>query len=461
MFTLIKNANLYAPAYLGKTDILLCGEKIAHISKTIELNESFCHTIDVQGKIVTPGFIDQHVHITGGGGQQGYASLVPEVTMSELVACGTTTVLGMLGTDGFAKELTTLYAKAKAIDDDGLSAYMLTSYYGLPTKTLMNSVADDLIFIDKVIGCKLAMSDDRSPFPTEQEILRIIHQVRLGGFTSGKGGILHIHLGALPEGIEPLLNIARHYPTLISYLSPTHLIRTEALFMQAVEFGKLGGMIDFSTGGSKFDTPHRCVIRALRAGVPLDRITFSSDGHGGVRRVNPETGEITYRPAPLNLNFKEVVALVNEEGVPLEQAITLITSNPARNLKLRAKGIVAQGADADLCFLAEDLQLTDVIARGKFVMQDGTIVKVRIMKKLIIFYIGFLCICLSAIAKQTLERPRGEHFFTYSQYPPFADRPVDVHYYIPSQGDIKQMPIVFVFEGGDRGYRYLLPYLHG
>ena len=58
MFTLIKNANLYAPAYLGKTDILLCGEKIAHISKTIELNESFCHTIDVQGKIVTPGFID-------------------------------------------------------------------------------------------------------------------------------------------------------------------------------------------------------------------------------------------------------------------------------------------------------------------------------------------------------------------------------------------------------------------
>ena len=342
MFTLIKNANLYAPAYLGKTDILLCGEKIAHISKTIELNESFCHTIDVQGKIVTPGFIDQHVHITGGGGQQGYASLVPEVTMSELVACGTTTVLGMLGTDGFAKELTTLYAKAKAIDDDGLSAYMLTNYYGLPTKTLMNSVADDLIFIDKVIGCKLAMSDDRSPFPTEQEILRIIHQVRLGGFTSGKGGILHIHLGALPEGIEPLLNIARHYPTLISYLSPTHLIRTEALFMQAVEFGKLGGMIDFSTGGSKFDTPHRCVIRALQAGVPLDRITFSSDGHGGVRRVNPETGEISYRPAPLNLNFKEVVALVNEEGVPLEQAITLITSNPARNLKLRAKGIEAQ-----------------------------------------------------------------------------------------------------------------------
>ena len=111
-------------------------------------------------------------------------------------------------------------------------------------------------------------------------------------------------MGALPEGIEPLLNIARHYPTLISYLSPTHLIRTEALFMQAVEFGKLGGMIDFSTGGSKFDTPHRCVIRALRAGVPLDRITFSSDGHGGVRRVNPETGEINLSSCSFEFKFQ-------------------------------------------------------------------------------------------------------------------------------------------------------------
>ena len=91
---------------LVKQTFCYAEKRLRIFQRSIELNESFCHTIDVQGKIVTPGFIDQHVHITGGGGQQGYASLVPEVTMSELVACGTTTVLGMLGTDGFAKELT-------------------------------------------------------------------------------------------------------------------------------------------------------------------------------------------------------------------------------------------------------------------------------------------------------------------------------------------------------------------
>lgn len=374
MFTLIQNADLYAPQHLGLNDILLADQKIALVQPKIELSGISFRTIDAGGCIVCPGFIDQHVHITGGGGQTGYASLVPEVSVSELVACGTTTVVGLLGTDGFVKELTTLYAKTKALEQDGLSAYMLTGFYGLPTKTLMPAVADDLIFIDKVIGCKLALSDDRSAFPTEQEILRLINQVRLGGFTSGKGGILHIHLGALPQGIEPLLNIARQYPTLISYLSPTHLIRTEALFRQAVEFACMGGMVDFSTGGTKFDAPHRCVLKALEANVPLDRITFSSDGRGGVRRVNPETGETTYRPAPLHLNLQEMTLLVKEGLLPLEKALTLITTNPARNLKLSAKGSISAGMDADLCFLDDELRLTHVIARGRMAMQNGRII---------------------------------------------------------------------------------------
>lgn len=371
MLTLIKNANLYAPQYLGMNDVLLADDKIAYINRKIEITGVPLKVIDAAGRNVTPGFIDQHVHITGGGGQDGYASLVPDIPMSELASCGTTTVVGLLGTDGFVKELTTLYAKTKALDDDGLSAYMLTSYYGLPPKTLMSCVADDLIFIDKVIGCKLAMSDDRCAFPTEQEILRLINQVRLGGFTSGKRGILHIHLGALPEGITALLSIARQYPTLIPYLSPTHLIRTEDLFLQAIEFARMGGMVDFSTGGTKFDTPHRCVIKALEAGVPLDRITFSSDGRGGVRRINPDTGETTYRPAPLHLNLQEMKLLVTEKLLPLEEALTLITTNPAHNLKLHHKGRIAVGSDADLCFLDDKLDITDVIARGEVIMQAG------------------------------------------------------------------------------------------
>lgn len=375
MLTIIKNACVYAPEKLGKKDLLLAGGRIIALKDTICLTGVEAEVFDARGKILAPGFIDQHVHITGGGGQTGYASLVPEVQMSELVACGTTTVVGLLGTDGFVKELTTLYAKTKALEMDGLSAYMLTSFYGLPEKTLMGSVADDLIFIDKVIGCKLALSDDRCAFPEEVDILRLLNQVRLGGFTSGKGGVLHIHLGNLPSGISVLLEIARKYPTLISYLSPTHMIRTEALFEQGLAFARLGGMVDISTGGTKFDAPHRCVLRALEAGIPLDRLTFSSDGHGGVRKVDPVTGHTTYTPAPLHLNRKEMVALVKDGQLPLEQALCLLTSNPARNMKLPGKGRVEVGYDADFCLMDEALNLTDVFARGVVVMQDYEVVK--------------------------------------------------------------------------------------
>ena len=374
MLKLIKNAEVYAPERLGRKDILVAGEKIIQIGSSINISGINVEVFDMKGKILTPGFIDQHVHITGGGGQTGYCSLVPEVQMSELIACGTTTVVGMLGTDGFVKELTTLYAKCKALDMDGITAYMHTNYYGLPEKTLMSSVANDLIFIDKVIGCKLAISDDRSSFPSEIEILRLINQVRLGGFTSNKTGILHIHVGALESGIEVLLEIAKKYPTLTPYISPTHVIRTKTLFDQAVRFAKMGGMIDISTGGTKYDEPYRCVLYAFQEGVEIGKMTFSSDGRGGVRKVDPITGEETYRPAPLHRNFLEVVRLVNEGGIPLETALCLITSNPAKNLNLKNKGRVREGLDADFCILDDKLVLSEVFAKGSLMMKNYQVI---------------------------------------------------------------------------------------
>lgn len=374
MFTLIKNADIYAPQHLGMNDILICNRQIVHIGRDLQLPNGFdVDVFDAEGLKVVPGFIDQHVHVIGGGGQLGFASLVPAVTVSELVEVGTTTVVGLLGTDGFVKDLGTLYAAVKAICQEGLSAYMLTSYYGLPERTLTGSVAEDLIYIDKVIGCKLAMSDDRSSFPTTLEILRLINQVRLGGFTSGKGGVLHIHLGAEETGIAQLIDIVKQHPKFADYLSPTHLIRTRPLFEQALEFASLGGMIDLSTGGTKFDQPRNCVMEAVGRGISINRITFSSDGHGGVRKENPETGEVIYRPAPLDLNYREMTLLVKDCGMALDDALKLITTNPARNLKLKSKGHIAVGMDADLCFLDDNLTLQHVMAMGRMAMMSQNI----------------------------------------------------------------------------------------
>ncbi len=123
-------------------------------------------------------------------------------------------------------------------------------------------------------------------------------------------------------------------------------------------------MIDISTGGTTFTNPHKAVQIALDEGVPLDNMTFSSDGRGGVKRENPATGEITYTPAPLDLNFNEMINLVRNDILPLEQALRLITSNPAKNMKIKHKGTLRPGFDADMVILNDKLEIDQVISMG-------------------------------------------------------------------------------------------------
>ena len=164
---LIKNANVYTPKHIGMKDILIGEEKILAIEDKIELDSKICPQWDAAGKIVTPGFIDQHIHITGAGGKNGFASMTPEIMLSELIACGSTTVVGLLGTDGTTRSIKNLYAKVKSLESEGLSAYMFTGYYGIEPTYITSTIQEDMIFIDKVLGCKIAITDIRSSYPTE------------------------------------------------------------------------------------------------------------------------------------------------------------------------------------------------------------------------------------------------------------------------------------------------------
>ena len=53
---LVKNAEIYAPEYLGKKDLLICGGKIECIQDSIRELPVECEVLDAEGKILTPGF---------------------------------------------------------------------------------------------------------------------------------------------------------------------------------------------------------------------------------------------------------------------------------------------------------------------------------------------------------------------------------------------------------------------
>ena len=370
---LIKNAQVYAPEKLGNKDILTGGGKILAIEDNIEANSVFT-VWDAQGKIVLPGFIDQHQHIIGAGGKHGFASMSPEVKMSQLVGCGTTTVVGLLGTDGTARSIKTLYAKCKALDMEGVSAYMFTGYFGLEPMHITQNIQEEMIYIDKVLGCKIAIADVRSSFPTDTELLRVLRQVRVGGLIAKKKGILHVHLGSLTTKLDSLLRLVTDFEFPIENISPTHCGRTLPLFEESIKFGKLGGMIDITTGASQYDKPHRSVLYAMEKGLSIDKMSFSSDGNAGLDKKDESGNLIGFRKAPIDTNYLESVALVQQGGIAIEEAFKLITINPAINLGLTNKGRIAIGADADLCCLDDNLKLTDVFAHGKQMMENSIVI---------------------------------------------------------------------------------------
>lgn len=188
MLTLIQGANVYAPTYLGTQDVLIGGGKIIAIDENIILDSSvLVKRIDGKNKLVTPGFVDSLVHITGGGGEAGFASRTPEMNLTDATLSGTTTVVGALGTDSSSRTLTNLVAKAKGLKEQGLNVFCHTGSYHLPAKTLTHSITDDIMYIEEFIGVgEVAISDHRSSQPTVQQLAELAAEAKVAGMLSGK-----------------------------------------------------------------------------------------------------------------------------------------------------------------------------------------------------------------------------------------------------------------------------------
>lgn len=384
---LIRQAEVYAPEYLGKKDILVINDKIVAIEDQISggFDQLTVEEIDGSSLIATPGFIDCHFHILGGGGEGGYQNRTPEVALSQLTTAGVTTVVGCLGTDGVGRDMVALISKAKGLEAEGISTYVYDGSYRLPLDPVTDSLIKDFLTIDKVIGIgEIAVSDHRSSQPSFEEFTRAVADARVGGMLSGKAGITNVHLGGGKRQYELLLQTVKETEIPISQFLPTHANRTSELFEASIAFAKMGGTIDFTASEDpdfweREDDEVRFskgLKRLLDEGIGLDQFTMTSDGQGSLPYFdenNQFIGLGVGSSRALMVGIKEAVQV---EQIPLEIALRAITSNPAKILKLAQKGRIAPGMDADLCLLNQDtLDVETVIAKGK-VMVDKKNVKV-------------------------------------------------------------------------------------
>lgn len=378
---LIKNIEVYAPEKIGEKDVLITGNKIYKISNEISLNTNLkIKVIDGKNKILIPGFIDSHVHILGGGGEGGYKTRTPEITLTDLTKHGITTVIGCLGTDGTTRTMSNLIAKAKGLKEEGISCYIYTGSYQFPVKTLTQNIQDDIILIEEIIGVgELALSDHRSSHPSIEDLVKVASQARVGGILSNKAGIINIHLGDGKENFSKILQVVENTEIPITQFLPTHCTRNPKVFEEALKYAKKGGYIDFTTSTThKFlengETKCSKALKiALEKNIPIENITFTSDGQGSLPKFDSKGNFIGLDIGKSSSLYKEVKNAIIKENIPIEKAIKVITENPAKILKLKNKGTIEEKKDADIVILDKDLEINTVISMGKIMIENKKI----------------------------------------------------------------------------------------
>ena len=369
---LIKNADVYTPEYIGQKDVLIAGGKIEYIADKIEIPEA--KVIDATNLKLIPGLIDQHVHVTGGGGEGGFKTRAPEVNLSELIKGGITTVVGLLGTDGVTRSLENLYAKTMALNEEGITAYMLTGAYDYPSPTLTGEVDRDVVLIEKVLGVKLAISDHRAPNVTLNQLIQLASKIRVAGMLSGKPGMVTLHMGDAKSGLRPVFDALENSAIPVGIFRPTHVNRNPNLLEEAYKYAEMGGYIDLTCGITGHHSPADCIVEAKRRNIPTGHITISSDGQGSWSNYDEQGKLVEIGVSSVESIYKEFKAMVLENGLEVEDALPFVTSNVAEALGLGGKkGGIQESADADVLLLNSELEIDTVIAKGNILMQGGEV----------------------------------------------------------------------------------------
>lgn len=379
MVTLIRGGEVFAPEPLGRKDILIAGGAIEAVAEPgrIRVDGLDAEIVDAAGKRVLPGLIDPHVHILGGGGEGGPATRAPEIRVEDIVASGVTTVIGCLGTDGVTRHMTSLLAKARALELEGVSAFIYSGSYEIPVKTLTGSIRSDLIVVDKVVGAgEIAVSDHRSSQPTFDEIARLAAECRVGGMLGGKAGVLHLHLGDGKRRLEFLFRLVRETEIPASQIVPTHINRNPGLFEEGLAWVAAGGSVDVTVGPDPAPPDPEvsledCIDRFRDKGLPFARMMVSSDSNGSLP-VFDEGGRLVRLTIATEKDLlRKFGDILRKDLLPLETAARVFSTNAAEFYKLGKKGRVEPGRDADLILIGGDFGLSDVFARGKRMMAGG------------------------------------------------------------------------------------------
>jgi N-acetylglucosamine-6-phosphate deacetylase len=364
--------------------VVLQGSKIAAAGRRgkVDLPRG-AREIHARGKTVVPGFVDVHIHGAGGHDVMEGSREALELVTATVAARGTTSLVA-----------TTVTASEKETRESvaGIAHFILnTSQF--PTRDLAA----------EILGIHFEgpfISPARRGVHPAKWILEPSSDVLSKLLAEARGTAQILTLAPELPGALDLISAARKAGLVVS------LGHTDATYEQAraaIEAGAshaahvFNAMRPFShrgTGviGAVLTSPgvtaeliadgvhvDEAAIRMLVELKTPERVILVSDGISatGMPDGNYRLGMLEVKvikgvardaqdklagsTLTLDRALRNMVAL----GVPLSSALRMVTANPARQIGLRArKGVLAAGADADLVFLNDKLEVAGVMTRG-------------------------------------------------------------------------------------------------
>jgi beta-aspartyl-dipeptidase (metallo-type) len=392
-----------APDALGARDLVVAGARIVAVAEPgVEITGLEVQILDLRALSVAPGFIDNHVHVLGGGGGLGFSSRAPELQISQLTRAGITTVIGMLGFDATSKEMRALVAKTKAFKEDGISAYALTgATLEHPVPTLTGRIRDDIAFVDEIIGVgEISVSELGYAYDSNGPGAQYIAEAATAGLLAGrlarKRGYLCLQVPPYHGAcLKPVIAMLERTGLPIAQLLPSHVNQTDAYMADAISWAGRGGLVDVGANYSpendfsRATPPAKAITQLLEAGVPREKILLSSDGNGAPPKEEQREGQpavANYMPVgALHASWRRLIV---EETLSPSDALRVVTANVADATGLQRKGRIAAGMDADLVAFDDAWQIHTVIARGRIMVDAGQPVVRGMFDRIILDQLG-------------------------------------------------------------------------
>lgn len=403
MSLLIKNGRLLDPAVQTDQvcDILIDNGKIKEISSLIKTSGSV-EVIDASGLVVSPGFIDIHVHLREPGQEHkedietgsraavhgGFTSIVCmpntspvndniEVTSHIINRAKAVGIVNIFPVAAISKnlesqELTDMAALVKAgvkgFSDDGhcVMSEALFKQALEKAKTLQvpimehpedHSISQDGQINQGVISAKLSLKG----IPAEAEDVIIERDI---GLQEEVGSFLHLtHISTL-GAVQLICEAKKRGIHVTADVTPHHLLLDETLIIK-------DGICD---SNYKMKPPLRtandrlALVMGLQTGV-IDCIATDHAPHSSEEKAGD------FEKAPFGVIGMETAfsviydRLVSTGIIDLKRLIELFSTNPAKILNLQGRGEVKPGFTADLTLLnleqpfkikAEDFQSKSV-----------------------------------------------------------------------------------------------------